>query len=1513
MDYNKYIGLPYKDNGRDENGIDCWGLARLFYKQELNIDLPSYEDIYTTSYDPAVSEAINKYKDNWELTKSAKSGDLCLFNIYGEPAHVGVYVGSRKFLHAREGKDSVIESLDSPQWSKRFQGFYRHCTNEAVQVVGAPHPLRTSVIQDWIVEGTTIENFVSFINEKYKVSKYLASKLIVVVDGVMIPQDKWSTTTISRGQTIAYKTVAEGRNATRMLLTLAVFAVAGPIAGQLTGYTSAASAATLMGGQVTLGLTMTNIAATMAIQMAGMALVNAIAPARPQTQNDPGSTKSLDLFSGSSNQANRFGAIPVVLGKMRVTGLQGATPYIDTLTDTSIINMIIVWGIGPLEVSDICVGANPLKDYYDNNFAQNIPAPITLKGYATESDTAFNQLYPSDVQQVSISPVELTNNTEDGNPWRYAALASESNEIAVALSFPEGMRQLVTSGNSAGDVKDANATVEFQIRKYLTNPDVDGEAWGNTLPYFNGQYTTSNVADAPAYSAVLTGANIDYYDPQTGTSIQQLYRWYVFCLVPGGSIVRLDGAATETELAEPSSGLIASYKSGAYSSLTGTDDDPTTYTRMPKIPGGYIPIYAICIRNGAVTSQINYLQDYGSPGLPGYVNLGLTLTPNNITTISGTGDSQSSDTSTVSTKVTINPGYVIKQYGTQPEQGIVETVFDSIQFIGGNVINANNYKEWNDLLKNSGVWTTQPLGDNDPFTAIKTGVEFKYSGYYHVEASADDEGGVYVDNTPIVLISKPGWRTTVSNLVYIAKGTYPVRVTAKNTGSGLAAIACKITYTANGGLNNLPNPNTILAFGTPGFYNKRKDAFNFVYRIKNLPLAKYQVRVKRNNSDELEPAPDLRNYHKVVLHSVTGFNTLQPPIKALPNNTYLAKTAIRLQSTNKANGNIDGINAIVRTICDNWNKTTGKWEPGKTTSNPASLFLYVLTHPANAYRVEYSERYSKIDMLALQQWHEFCDSKNLRYNAVITGTQSVLDTLRDIAAAGLGSPNFIDGKWTVVVDKPRDYVTQHFTTHNSWGFEAVKLLPRLPDAFRVTFSNEDKAYQPDETIIYNYPKNVNTAKVFEELNLPGVTNLAQAEFLAKWHLAQLKLRPERYTINTDFEYLVCNRGDLVRVTHDVPMWGMSSGRIIDITGSVLKLSESVSLQAGITYQIRVRYNTPTTTTGSQNSTLKTFTVATSGVRDTIDVGSILLADKIEVDNLYMLGKLNPTESQELTVLSIEPTSNTAARITLMDYSGSGTTNNIYTYNFDQFTTYNTNISLNSSAVVKNTITKAPIIDSITSDSAISETISGGTYQNVTIISFASQSGLTAESKRIQLEVQPGNSEFSNETPGLLYTINKEAGSVTVNGLKTLTIYKFRARYINATGDIVGPWSDIYYHTVNGKTDSLMTSPDIVLDLETVYITATPANTFKSTDFSTYEFRLIKGTGLVDFWSLDPTDPLNNILVVQSRSQGRFDLTKITNAISEAGVSYKVACRGLDASGNYSKTSTVQNIVIKTIV
>jgi hypothetical protein len=1505
MDYNKYIGLPYKDNGRDVGGVDCWGLARLFYSQELGIELPSYTELYAGAHDPQVSHALETYRDTWQAASQGVAGDLCLFNIYGEPAHVGVYIGQRKFLHAREGRDSVVESLDSAQWSKRFAGFYKYTAKPAaIQLTGAPHPLQAQVLYDWTVAGTTVQDLANFVKQKYSVSERLASKLVILIDGVPVAQDSWDTTVLLEGQTVAYKCVATGRNATRLLLTLAVVVVAGvygPIAGKALAGVGASAAA--VAGYTAV--------ASMAINMAGMALVNAIAPVRMPGQNaDPGSAAGLNLFTGASNQANRFGAIPVVLGKMRVTGVLGATPYVDTLTDTSLLNLLIVWGFGPLKVDDICVGTNPISNYYnkkddaDLEFAQDIPLPVTLYGNATDpgsaAELAFNKLYGRDVEQQQVN-VQLVNNSEDGNPWQEVLFAQDNTTaVDLAFTFPEGMRQLVISGGDAGAVRQATAAVEIQLRK--RNANGTWPVWAPRPSYAFGDYS-AQTPNSVAYSDTLLPI------PDRFNSLENIYQSltqrHVYALSDTGTIVKFSGAAADNYNII-SAELLAEYKSGSYAGLAGNDADQTTYTINPVLPlNGYKKICTIIQQGGTLLSIENHLSSY-----TGYYGLEANATQLNIINSYSGGD-EGGNFYPVNNgiKVEISSGAIYALTSNQPVAGSSVTVFNTRSSLEGSGVSIpNSFKGWSTFLKENGVWQ----GSNTTFDETAT-VVFPYTGYYHVEASADDEGAVYVDSRQVVGIPKPGYASTVSNLVYLESGTYPVRVFGKNNG-GNASIACNITFNENGGLNNLPTPDTILVFGTPGFYHKRKDAFNFVYKIKNLSQGFYEVRVRRVNDDVSEPEESLRNYNKVALLSATAYGNATDPMTGLPQgpinkipNTNLAKTAIRIQSTSKANGSIDGVNAVVQTICPDWDQFLG-WAP-KATSNPASLFVYVLTHPGNAYRIKAQDVESQIDLPTIQNWHGYCKNLKFEFNSVITQTQSVMDVLRDICAAGKASPSYVDGKWTVVVDQARPYVTQHFTPHNSWGFESTKLLPRLPDAFRVTFANSDKAYQADEILVFNFGKTKATAEVFEELSLPGVTNARQAKHLARWHLAQTKLRPEVYTLNVDFEYLVCNRGDLVRVAHDVPLWGTSTGRIVSVSGSSITLSEPVYLTAGTQYQIRIRTNSPSTLSNSENSeTYFLNPISASGTYTTI-TASQAFGGAVESDNLYMLGEIGK-ESQELVVLSIEPSDNTSARLTLADYSPE-----IYTINMnsdDDLPSFDPNISGGSNQSVLNTITQAPIIAGASSGSALAEEIASGTFQNVLLISFGNVPALSEAAQKIQVQVVLGDTDFSSGSLFGTYEIDKSAGSLNLTGLKTLTIYKIRARYINATGSISGPWSPIFYTTSTGKVDNDYIVESLIVELEDIFITAVPATTLdKPADFKTFEYRLYKDTGNEDFWELDTV--ANNILVVQTTDVARFNLLDVPQPrISDAGVTYRVACRALDNNNNYSAESALGTIVIATI-
>lgn len=430
-----------------------------------------------------------------------------------------------------------------------------------------------------------------------------------------------------------------------------------------------------------------------------------------------------------------------------------------------------------------------------------------------------------------------------------------------------------------------------------------------------------------------------------------------------------------------------------------------------------------------------------------------------------------------------------------------------------------------------------------PATAGLTGAYLNYSFYI-------DPTTIGTDNVTVSIHFPQGLR----------------RINKKTGDSSAAPVKFNIQYRINSG--------SWITIGSPtiGSEGAKRDAFTWSHQYTiAYSTGTLEIQIRRETGDDQEPAdePDYRYYSTSTLNTVSIQRNLAPAVDPL--NCKIAKTALKIKATDQLNSRIDGINAIVQTYCLYWSGTA--WIMG-ATSNPAALFRYILQHPANAQRVLDSEVSTKIDLTQLQYWSTYCTTKGFEYNSVLGTQKSILETLRDICAAGRASPAMVDGKWTVSIDEPKSVIVQHFSPHNSWGFEASKFLPKLPDALKVTYFDEAQNYQQAELIIPVVGKTVTTAEVFESIQLPGVTKTALVKDHARWHMAQAKLRPETYTLNTDIEYIVCNRGDRVKVTHHVPMWGLGSGRIKNVISStVVELDELVSMAANTSYTIRIRSNT----------------------------------------------------------------------------------------------------------------------------------------------------------------------------------------------------------------------------------------------------------------------------------------------------------------------------------------------------
>lgn len=120
----EYIGIPYIINGRDKNGLDCYGLVYLIEKEYFHKDLPEFSNI-SLGNDSEILIAENKPLLEATKVDKPKDGDIVLLFIQGTPSHVGVYFDNG-ILHSTQGRGVVYEKINSPHL-KRFgtKEYYR--------------------------------------------------------------------------------------------------------------------------------------------------------------------------------------------------------------------------------------------------------------------------------------------------------------------------------------------------------------------------------------------------------------------------------------------------------------------------------------------------------------------------------------------------------------------------------------------------------------------------------------------------------------------------------------------------------------------------------------------------------------------------------------------------------------------------------------------------------------------------------------------------------------------------------------------------------------------------------------------------------------------------------------------------------------------------------------------------------------------------------------------------------------------------------------------------------------------------------------------------------------------------------------------------------------------------------------------------------------------------------------------------------------------------------------------
>jgi cell wall-associated NlpC family hydrolase len=123
MDIRKYIGCKYLPHGREpETGLDCYGLVICIYR-DMGITLPDpvYADTEIQT-NKRVGESLKSAIPNVRLTEP-EPGCIIEFSVFGEPSHIGIYIGGNDFIHSSRTTGVVVDKLF--RWQKRVKGYYR--------------------------------------------------------------------------------------------------------------------------------------------------------------------------------------------------------------------------------------------------------------------------------------------------------------------------------------------------------------------------------------------------------------------------------------------------------------------------------------------------------------------------------------------------------------------------------------------------------------------------------------------------------------------------------------------------------------------------------------------------------------------------------------------------------------------------------------------------------------------------------------------------------------------------------------------------------------------------------------------------------------------------------------------------------------------------------------------------------------------------------------------------------------------------------------------------------------------------------------------------------------------------------------------------------------------------------------------------------------------------------------------------------------------------------------------
>ena len=395
-------------------------------------------------------------------------------------------------------------------------------------------------------------------------------------------------------------------------------------------------------------------------------------------------------------------------------------------------------------------------------------------------------------------------------------------------------------------------------------------------------------------------------------------------------------------------------------------------------------------------------------------------------------------------------------------------------------------------------------------------------------------------------------------------------------------------------------------------------------------IGQYEVRVIRDTAD----STDARLANKTSWSTIRSYQKDDGYYKGQD------RVGLTIRASEQLNGVIQQLSAVGVARANYWNGSAFVFGE---TSNPAHWFMdFAIGRKNSDGKLMYGVglQSSQIDFTALHAWAQFCDTEGLTFNGVVDGAQSSADLLSAIARCGFGSPTWASGKLGIIWDGRNQSPVAAFGMSNiiKGSFTVSYITENLAEEIIVKYINPGKDWQQDEVRV-NIPGVTNPLRS-STIDLYGCTDQTMAGKFANHIAAQQYYRRRRVTWDCDFEGFVCNRGDVVLLSHDLTQWGYS-GRVVAYDGDrTITLDREVPRNGSIEYFMLKR----------PDGTMATFEVQP----DTGNKNSLVITSTPDfqegyelLDHIWFFSPL-ATPGKKVKILSVQPISDSRVQITATD-------------------------------------------------------------------------------------------------------------------------------------------------------------------------------------------------------------------------------------------------------------------------